>query len=233
MSNDLPATSGQATGDRYRALSELVADHVRTAILDGGLQPGERLIEDSLARELEVSRHPIREALRVLSQEGLVEISPRRGATVSSVTPREAGEAFEVLATLEGLASYLAATRSDAEVVADLTGIVTRARQAQVRDDLDQLAELNRDFHLRVLAAGGNRPLAEMVSPLRKRIYWYQAALARRRQDQSWVEHQEILDAIADGDPGRAEAVTVAHIQGARQDFLASQSLGPRAALPG
>ncbi len=75
-----------AVGDDHRTLHEVVAERIRTAILNGTLYPGERLVEDRLAQEMDVSRHPVREALRTLQLEGFVEISPRRGATVSRVS---------------------------------------------------------------------------------------------------------------------------------------------------
>lgn len=90
----------------HRSLHELVTARIRTAILNGELVPGERLVEDRLAQELAVSRHPVREGLRTLQLEGLVEISPRRGATVALASPREAEELFEILAALDGLAAH-------------------------------------------------------------------------------------------------------------------------------
>ncbi|MCB1247466.1 MAG: GntR family transcriptional regulator, partial [Acidimicrobiia bacterium] len=120
-------TFTEPIGVAHRALHEVAADHIRTAILDGRLYPGERLVEDRIARELEVSRHPVREALRTLQLEGFVEISPRRGATVSRVTTEEASELFEVLSALDGLACRLAAHTADDATIAVIDGILDRA----------------------------------------------------------------------------------------------------------
>jgi len=141
-------------GDGHRALYEVVTEQVRAAILNGDLFPGERLVEDRLAQELQVSRHPVREALRTLQLEGLVEISPRRGATVSRITPEEAGEFFQVLAVLDGLAARLASMHRDSDDIGALESVLERAGEAQGNEDLPTLTQLNREFHSIVAAAG-------------------------------------------------------------------------------
>src|SRR5438128_11057097 len=114
-------TVGYARGSRpngasaieYRTMQAIVTDHVRSAILGGRYAPGARVPQDELAQQLGVSRMPVREALRVLEMEGLVELRPHRGAIVVDLRPEEIGEIFEIRAMLEGRAAALAAPRLD------------------------------------------------------------------------------------------------------------------------
>ncbi len=220
-----------------RVLHEVVADRIRNAILSGDLQPGQRLVEDRLARELDVSRHPVREALRTLQLEGLVDISPRRGATVSTVSVEEAGELYEVLAALDGLAARLAAEVCDdhgppgaTQVLDDAAAIITGATQGFPPADLEILARLNREFHVLIGRAGHNHQLIDTITPLRDRIQWIHATVARRRPERSWAEHRAIHQAIMSHDADLAETLARAHIDAARTLYLedASQNAAAR-----
>ncbi len=214
-------------GERHRALHELVTDQLRDAILQGELYAGQRLVEDRLAQQYEVSRHPVREALRTLHLEGLVDISPRRGATVSQVSADEAAELFEVLAALDALAARLASASCDEATAAAIRGVLEEASavlgpatEDLSSHDLTRLAELNREFHTLVTKAAGNRHLSDTIMPLRDRIHWIQAAVARRRPELSWAEHDKIFTAISSGDAQRAEILARNHIDAARILYL-------------
>src|ERR1700677_2474063 len=104
----VPADS-RRLGALHSPLRDKVAEQIRAAILSGHFKPGDRLIEDRLAEEFAVSRNPIREAMRTLASEGLIEVTARRGAVVASLSPQEAEELLEVRATLEGANARLAA----------------------------------------------------------------------------------------------------------------------------
>jgi DNA-binding GntR family transcriptional regulator len=93
----------------YRTMQRIVTDRVRSAILSGQFGPGERVPQDDLAQQLGVSRMPVREALRILESEGLVELRPHRGAVVVDLLPEDIAEVFEIRAMLEGKAAALAA----------------------------------------------------------------------------------------------------------------------------
>src|SRR3569833_1070557 len=94
-------------GAQHLPLRDVVTAELRRLILQGELLPGERLVEDRLAERLGVSRNPVREAIRVLAAEGFVEVTPRRGAAVSRLSPEEAEELFDVRMALEGLSARL------------------------------------------------------------------------------------------------------------------------------
>lgn len=225
------ATSVRAIGTTHRALHEEVADQIRSAIVNGELYPGERLVEDRLAQQMDVSRHPVREALRTLQLEGFVDISPRRGATVSRISSDEGSELFEVLSALDGLAARLAAAEQDAAVIAQIEGVLKEADailaggSSDVSPDaLGLLAGLNRRFHRLIADAAGNRQLTESITPLRDRIQWIQGAVNRRRPELSWAEHRKIYEAVASGEGGVAEATARTHIEAARVMYLSQRS---------
>src|SRR5579871_4359753 len=115
------AARPRTLGETHSPLGMRLAEALREAMAAGRYKPGERLIEDRLAEEMGVSRIPVREALRVLSAEGWVDITPRRGATVAALSRAVALEMIEVRATLEGLNARLAARHRDDRIVAELT----------------------------------------------------------------------------------------------------------------
>ncbi|MEZ5174967.1 MAG: GntR family transcriptional regulator [Acidimicrobiia bacterium] len=234
VSENIKVENAHATttpvGDTHRALHEVAAERIRAAILNGTLYPGERLVEDRLAQELNVSRHPIREALRTLQLEGFVDIEPRRGATVSRVSTEEASELFEVLMALDGLAARSAASAIGPEILAQIDTIladataILDASTSLSQSDLAELADLNLRFHTLITRAGGNRQLLDTMTPLRDRIQWIQTAVNRRRPELSWSEHRSIREAIGSGDGDRAESLARAHIEAARITYLAQRS---------
>ena len=221
----------RSTDEAPRALHEEVTDRIRRAILTGSLAPGTRLVEDRLAHEYEVSRHPVREALRTLQLEGLVEIAPRKGATVVSTSPDEVVELMEMLTALDGLAARLAATRQEGASIGELETLLDGAADVLRQSpgggdsgDLDRLAQMNRRFHALVVAAGGNVHLIETIGPLRDRIQWSLAAVASLRPETSWAEHKKVFEAIRDRDSERAERLARGHIYRAKVAYLAYTS---------
>src|ERR1700693_4514536 len=104
-------------GEDHSSLHDRVVTELRQAILSGRLKPGERLVEGRLADELGVSRNPVREAIRALASEGLIEVTARRGAAVATMTEQEARETIELRALLEGQNGRLAARRHDGEII--------------------------------------------------------------------------------------------------------------------
>ena len=124
------AGNGTPVGARHRSLTRFVTDEIREAILSRRYGPGDRLVEDRLSAELAVSRIPIREALRSLAAEGLVQIQPRRGASVADISDQIAREMVEVRAILEGQNAALAARRRDPAVLAELRVVLERGSES-------------------------------------------------------------------------------------------------------
>src|SRR3954467_8981264 len=131
----------------HPSLSQRVVDELRRSILTNRRRPGDRLIEDRLSEEMGVSRIPIREALRALAAEGLVDVQPRRGASVADVSTQVARDLVEVRATLEGLNHPLAARHHEPGIVGELRQVLAEGNRAAKSRNVDDLARLNGDFH--------------------------------------------------------------------------------------
>lgn len=206
-------------GDTHRSLRGVVLDELRRRIMTGELEPGTRLVEESLADQLGVSRNPVREALQSLAAEGFVVMTPRRGAEVGRVSPEQAEELFDVRMALESLAARLAARHADRAAVAALAEILEEAHEATDRRELDALAALNTSFHELVVAASGNNYLKMLVAPMARRVQWVFRRSAASRATDSWAEHARLLAAIADGDEETAAVLATGHVVAARASY--------------
>jgi len=187
---------------------------VRERILTGELARGSRLRQEELAAELGVSRTPLREALRRLASEGLVDFNPNRGATVSRDDVANLWHAWAARVAIEPGAARLAAQAAGADAVAGLRALIGEQRAGVDRGGDTYAA--NRDFHLALVAASGNPHLVRFAETLwvpriARRIYSLQAVDPRRVL--AWADdHDRIVDAIAAGDDDLAGALTRAHI---------------------
>jgi DNA-binding GntR family transcriptional regulator len=196
-----------------------VVDHVYTAlrerILSGELPRATKLRQATLADELGVSRTPLREALRRLSAEGLVEFEPNRGATVSELDFGDMRHAWAARVALEPGAARLAAERRDPDGIAAMRDAIAAQRRAA--GDKGESFAANRAFHLALAAASGNPHLtrfAEMLWVPRIGVPIYQAQAAEPAGPSAWAnEHEHIVDAIDAGDTDAAERLTRLHIQ--------------------
>jgi DNA-binding GntR family transcriptional regulator len=211
---------GGLTTLAHQPLRIAVMDAIRTAIIEGRYLPGERLPEEDLAAELDVSRNPVREALQALTLDGFVEIAPRRGARVAQISQERAAQLFEVRESLEGLSARLAATRRSATQLTELQRVVAEGQTQADAGALEQLPQLNRRFHEVLVAASGNLILAEMLGRLSPVIAWIYSRRITQRSRTSWREHGRIVEAVADQDGGRAFELASAHIANARAAYL-------------
>jgi DNA-binding GntR family transcriptional regulator len=217
-----PTPTVRPIGRIHQPLREAVQDAIRAAIVDGRYPPGERLLEDQLAHELDVSRNPVREALQGLASEGFVVIEPRRGARVASISPERAAELFQVREVLEGLAARLAAERRTPQQLAELEAIVEEGLGRAQAGGLRDLPELNNRFHVAVLEAAGNAMLSDVLGRLAPVITWVYARRIAERSSHSWREHVRIVEAIAAGDADLAYQRACHHIASARAAYLAT-----------
>ena len=201
--------------------SERVVASVREMILDGRLVPGARLGEVELAESLGVSRTPVREALTRLGAEGLVELTPNRGARVATWTREEIESIFDLRSALEPRLTALAVGAATAEDVEELDDLARRMLEVGLpgrAQDLDALVPLNRAFHDRLVQLAGHSALAHALAaavktPLQLRNFHTYDERSMRR---SLAHHVEIVDAVRAGDPTWAQAVMTAHIHNAR-----------------
>lgn len=197
---------------------------IREAIVAGRLAPGQRLKEEELARELGMSRTPIREALLILQSDGLVESYPRRGAVVRSYAVEDLDDVYQLRAVLEGHAARRAATRISTEDIRRLEGSCERFEQLRAADDLQDLVKENLFFHNVILDAAESTRLRGLVRkvievPLvYKSYYWY--SVEQKLISQHY--HRQLTRAFGTRDPERAEMIMKEHVLEAR-DFLLTQ----------
>lgn len=210
-------------GQGHRPLRDLVCDELRDRIVRGAVAPGERLVEESIAQELGVSRNPVREAIRTLEWEGFVAVLPRRGAVVASLSQSEAEEILEVRIALQAEASRLASRKRSSGQLAELFAVLERAEALLGSTDRlrPELTALNTEFHEIVLQMADNRYLADVIRPMRRRIAWMFSRSGEPRLDASWREHREMAEAIAVGDETRAGHLAEAHILNGRGEVQA------------
>lgn len=208
-------------------LSIQVTKKIEDDIVFGNLPPGTKLDEQELCDRYNVSRTPVREALKLLAADGLVEIRPRRGAIVPKIEPLVLCEMFEVMAELEGMCGRLAARRIQAQEKENLIKLHHNCKQYVLAEDSESYYEENKNFHFAIYHASHNSFLIEQASSLHKRLHPYRRLQLRvhNRMPQSYAEHEALLQAILDGDDILAEQLLKAHvsIQGAKfTDFIAS-----------
>ena len=173
-------------GEDHPSLHDRVKAALAQAIRSGRLRPGERIVEERLAAEFGVSRNPVREAIRALAAEGLVEVNARRGASVAFLSEQEARETVEVRALLEGHNARLAARRRDAETLQVIQGVLDRGTAAVAAGEFGELSDLNRQFHQALAAAAQNRVLGEVLDRLRERTAMLFAPEDPARQQGFW-----------------------------------------------
>lgn len=195
----------------YGALLELITTRA--------LQPGQHLVESELAGHLGVSRQPVREALQRLNTEGWVDLRPAQGAFVHEPTDEEADQLLTVRTLLEAEAARLAAANAGSAGIAVLEELCAQGEEAVAADDVDGAVALNARLHTKVMELAGNAVLAELAAQVDRRVRWYYTPIARQRGRQSWIEHRELIAAIADRDEQRATAVMRAHTEHTRKMY--------------
>lgn len=205
----------KSLGVRNKTLREQVFDHLREEILSGRLQPGQELNELGLSAELEVSRGPIREALSRLASEGLVKVTPRRGAVVSELTDEEFVEAYQVREALETLAIRLAVPRIEAEELDRLRALHGEMTQRIANDELTEFFDANAAFHQQIVDSSGNAKLGEHYRLLMAQMgrYLARSLTLRGTTNSSPPEHAAILAAIEARDPEEAARLLANHIE--------------------
>ena len=187
-----------------------VADELRSLILRRQLQPGERLRQTELAEQLGVSRTPIREALQDLASEGLVEISPYKGASVSELSLDDLEEVYSVRSALEGYAASLAAQHITEEELQKLESILSEMEDAIEQGELTNLMELNRQFNSTIYASSRQTLLYEQamkfmdLANLYRRIHFSVDRLAA----DALAEHRVLLAALRNRDAEEVERLT-------------------------
>jgi len=198
--NDGTSPGGGASLPIARAaLAVQVAGALRRLILEGELQGGEKIREKELTERFGVSRTPLREAMKILAAEGLIELIPNRGAVISQRSEAELADAFPVLAALEGLAGAQAAERASEAELAEIARLTRELRAAQERGDRPRYFEINQAIHNAILAATRNETLQRTHATVVGQVHRarYQANLTRTRWEKALSEHERIAQALS------------------------------------
>lgn len=224
----MPESGAPKAGRKRGDTVAIVTRETREAILAGRLAMGQRLIEADMAREFGVGRSSVREAIRHLSSEGLVELAPHRGAMVRRLTRAEVIDRFVIREMLEGLAARLVAARiGDPGIRQGLLDALEMGGDAGIAEHRRR----NYRLHGAIADLSGNAQLAALIRHL-----WLPAVMSELREEIGWThwrqsntEHQAIIDAILAGDGEAAEARMRAHLQqgAARIAALPKRVFGP------
>lgn len=199
-----------------RALRNDVYEALRRAVVSGALKPGQRLNEAEIARQMQISRAPIREAIRQLEQEGLLASVPRRGTFVVSLSTDDVEEVYTLRADLEARAVRRALSRLTADDLATLESHVATMRAAALAGDIAQLLAADIDFHRTIVEAAGwarLRKLWEGLHPQTLTLYTITTLTDWSPLDHA-QRHDPLLAAIRSGDPDVAAAAIQDHILG-------------------
>jgi DNA-binding GntR family transcriptional regulator len=199
---------------RAVSLHDRVAERLRGLVFDGALRPGDWVDEKALAAAWQVSRTPLREALKVLAAEGLVELVPQRGSRVVALTDADADALFPVMALLEGRCAFEACERADGEALHRLRRLHEELERHAAAGHIDGYYRVNHEFHSLVQLLAGNRWLDRVTGDLRRFV-----RLMRGRQlalpgriEASLNEHRVLIDAFEQRDAARAERAMHDHL---------------------
>lgn len=220
MRYGVQVSSDAVDGPVPRANTRLAYDAIRARIVSGEVEPGQWLRESNVADSLSLSRTPVREALRMLATEGVVELVPNRGARVVSWSAGDIDEVYRLRALLEGHGAALAADHATTDEIAGIRRLAEAYERAvdAALPGQDETARCNDDFHAAIVAASGSPRLATLLdvissAPMVARALALYSADDRRR---SVLQHRDIVTAVAHGDPTLAESAMRSHILAAR-----------------
>jgi DNA-binding GntR family transcriptional regulator len=201
--------------DGIKTVSGIAQERIREAILRGTLPPGTRIDQTQLATELNTSLIPVREALKALASEGLVQIIPRRGAFVAKSSLTDLENLYEARCLVEGQVAAQAVPRLTDEQLSELKSVLDAMRAAMEADRYEDFLRSNRTFHFTIYSTAGNTYLTEVLSAwwdLAER-YRYRYLSSKDRHPIINAEHQDILDACCSRDGERARTVIEEHIR--------------------
>ena len=184
--------------DEYLPLRDVVFKTLRQAILKGELEPGERLMEIQLAERLGVSRTPIREAIRMLEQEGLAVTIPRKGAEVAKMTEKDMEDVLQIRDALDELAASIACEQMTKEQLDTLTETMHEFEESTKSKDLKKIAAADVQFHDIIYQATGNPKLVNMLNNLREQMYRYRVEYLKDERNYPTLmrEHSEIVEGL-------------------------------------
>ena len=206
----------------FRPLRNDAYEALREAILLGRLRPGERMVEAEIARQMGISRGPIREAVRQLEQDGLVEYQPRHGVTIAPITRETVQDAYAVRAELDGFAARLAAPNITDQQLIELDELVASMRHHAQEEDSDGLLRVDVLFHRSIYTVAGNRVLLRVWTSLGPQAWTlFSGAQLRGLSLLELAElHPPIVEALRTRDPATAKRAAEEHTQQIARNVL-------------
>ena len=197
-----------------KSLRGQVFDKIRSDILNGKYKRGEELVESSIGKELGISRTPVREAIRQLELEGLVQLVPNKGAFVTGISEKDVRDIYLIRARLEGLAARMAAKNITPELLDAMEETVVLSEYHAKKENYEQVCEMDSKFHKLLYKASGSRILEHTLTDFHQYVQRVRMAsiMKKRRMEKSNDEHDAILTAIREHDEEKAELVATRHI---------------------
>jgi DNA-binding GntR family transcriptional regulator len=196
------------------SLEKMAYNTIKAAILSFRLAPGETVVETDLARQLGISKTPVREGLGRLEKEGFIVKTPYKGYAVAPISKTDVIDFFEIRAALEGLAARLATANLSEDDIRYARSLAGQQHAAMDSNDIEAASRLNRQFHDLLLERSRNPRLAAMLSNIEEHLQRYRllSSFQTGRLDKSASEHNRILAAFESHDPAEAEAAARDHI---------------------
>lgn len=208
--------------NNYKPLSEVIFDTLREAIIAGELKPGERLMEVQLAEKMGVSRTPVREAIRKLELEDLVNMVPRKGAHVADLSVKDIMDALEVRAALDGLATSLAALRITDDELKELKQVQMQFVNYVEKSNLNGSVKKDVELHDIIYKSSRNDKLIQITNNLREQVQRFRVVYLKDFSSTMEIikEHVEIIDAISQRNPEAALKVAQRHIKNQQETII-------------
>lgn len=203
----------------HKPLRDIIYDDLKMGILTGKILPGTRLLEVELADKMGVSRTPVREAIRRLEKEGLVNIEPRHGAYAAKVSVEDMIEILEVRELMESMAAQLAANRITQEQLDALLQTENEYQKAVKSGDVEDMIVLDTKFHKQVVEASHNRTLYQLIEPLQEIAlrFRYMYYNDNTRAEKMPSEHERILKALSQGNGEAARKAAEKHLRSIKE----------------
>ncbi len=204
-----------------KSLTSIIFEKIREDILNGMYNPGEKIVEAKLADELGVSRTPVREALKQLELDGLVENIPNRGVIVKGVTAQDIMDIYTIRETIEAIAAKWSVERMTQEDLDSLKEIYELMEFYTFKNDVDKIFELNTKFHELIYSATNSRFLEHVLRDFQLFIKStrYESLKTEGRMQNTLEEHKEILDAFIERDQDKAVKKIIDHISHSKDNF--------------
>ena len=195
-------------------LADDVYEQILSAIVNGQIAPGDRLIQEKIAAEINISRTPVREALLRLEREGILELSGRKGFFIRQISEDEVRDIYGVREAIEGYGAYwVAANRTD-ERIAAIAEKVAQERALKAHDVQAEF-QINRDIHRTIVAQTGNKALLDMFDSIWGRgiSLWLFAATRANQEPPNPDVHERLLSVISTGSPAEAQSAMIEHVR--------------------